>query len=840
MEQTRDWERVKELFEAGIGRPPAERERYLRDACGENDSLRAEVASLLSAYDQSDGLSRGALQGDLVAELETPKAIGPYKLLRKIGEGGMGQVWLAEQTEPIRRQVALKLIRTVFYDETLLRRFQAERQSLAMMDHPAIAKVFDAGTAPTGQPYFVMEYVAGEPITEYCDKRCLSVGERIGLFLKVCEGVQHAHQKAVIHRDLKPANILVVEQDGHPVPRIIDFGLAKALTPGAEEEVLATRAGGFVGTFGYSSPEQADPRVQDIDTRTDVYSLGVILYELLSGATPFDVKQFQKLPLDEVLKQLRERDAAAPSVAAAEHAEAAQLRKTDARRLAGLLAGDLDWITLKALEKDRARRYGTATELAADIERHLRNEPVLARPAGAGYRVQKYLKRHRVSAGIAAGLVVLLAGFAAVEAVQLRRITEERDRASRITDFMTGMFRVADPGQARGNNVTAREILDKASGEIQSGLAKDPEMQAQMMFVMGGVYNNLGLYPKAEELLRESAEIRKRVLGERDPDTVAAMVALARTLEHEGRYGDAEKLERHAMELGKGSFGRETGVSLLARQSLGWSLFQQGRYTEAEAELRQAIDAQKRLMGANNPDTLRSMDNLASTLRQEGRRNEAEQIYRQVLSARMAELGPDNPDTVMTESNLAGVLVYEGRNAEAEGLFRQVLEFRKRVLGAEHPDTADAMNNLAIVVKREGHLDEAQGLQQQALEIGRKALGPEHPKVLVEMNNLAETWAQMGRYAQAQTLVEQARAIQMRILPANDPTTAISTYNLAGIVAREGQKDYALTLLDEAVEHGLPPLAGMAIEQDTDLASLRGDPRFEAIALRARKQAEKR
>jgi eukaryotic-like serine/threonine-protein kinase len=402
-EPPKHWDSVKDLF----GAAPEQRSEFLRDTCGSNESLHAEIESLLSAYEKSSELSHSPWAA-ATPETTASQFIGPYHLLEKLGEGGMGQVWLAEQSAPVRRRVALKLIRAGIYDNALLQGFQAEKHSLALMDHPAIAKVFDAGTTEAGQPYFVMEYVRGLAITEYCDEKKLSIRERIELFIEVCEGVQHAHQKAIIHRDIEPANILVVEVDGKPKPRIIDFGLAKAIASQSPGETLFTQAGAFLGTPGHMSPEQADPLVKDIDTRTDVYSLGVVLYILLTGCEPFDMSAWKKLPLHEVLRRLREEDAPTPSTRLSSAHEAsnaaASARNTEARCLAKQLRGDLDWITMKAVDKDRNRRYGTPSELAADLHRYLENEPVIARPASAGYRLYKYARRHRV--GVAVVLVV--------------------------------------------------------------------------------------------------------------------------------------------------------------------------------------------------------------------------------------------------------------------------------------------------------------------------------------------------------------------------------------------------------------------------------------------------
>ncbi len=515
LEETDQWLRIKELFDAALERDASERGEFLSGACGSDLELRAEIESLLEAHARASLLSQSPIRLEGHKEFHEQEMIGHYCMVRKIGEGGMGQVWLAEQTAPIRRQVALKLIRAGLFDESLVQRFQAERQSLAMMEHPAIAKIFDAGATEAGQPYLVMEYVPGEPITRYCDRKKLTVKERLELFAKVCDGVQHAHQKAVIHRDLKPANILVVEVDGRPAPRIIDFGLASVVETGGV--AAAARAEMAAGTPGYMSPEQKAGA--DVDTRTDVYSLGVVLYELLTDALPFAAQQHRG-------DQAGGDDAAltSPSVKVTKAANAsgvAAKRNSTAKQLARSIEGDLDLIAAKALERDRNRRYGTPLELAADIRKLLENRPIEAHAAGARYTFRKYVQRHRFGAVMVGSMAILLIGFAVLQALALRRITRERDRATRISDFMVHSFRVVDPSEARGNNVTAREILDNASTQIDHGLSGDPEMQSQMLMVMGSVYENLGLYTRAESIYRKAVQNREQHEGANSADELA-------------------------------------------------------------------------------------------------------------------------------------------------------------------------------------------------------------------------------------------------------------------------------------------------------------------------------
>ncbi len=815
------WASVKRLLHQAMQLSPEQRGPFLDEACSSDISLRAELESLLSAEEEVRssflesppvGNEPAASDIETIGRLEAGQVFAlRFRLVRKLGEGGMGQVWLAEQTSPVRRQVALKLIKAGMYDEDVVRRFQTERQSLAIMDHPAIAKVFDAGTTEQGQPYFVMEYVPGLPITEYCDQKKLTIKQRLNLFIQVCEGVQHAHQKAIVHRDLKPQNILVVEIDGKPKPRIIDFGLAKATSPRLDGAGSLTQLGSLVGTPGYMSPEQIDPGQRDIDTRTDVYSLGVILYVLLTGVLPIDTRNWQQKPLVEVLQALREEEPERPSTKVstkgANSDAVAAARGTESAQLVSLLCGDLDWIAMKALEKDREGRYGTPSEFASDIQRYLNHEPVIAREASAAYRMKKYVRRHSLAVSVIAAAVTVLVVFVVFQTVELRRITRERDRANRerdranrVSSFVVDMFKVSDPSESRGNSVTAREILDKASKDIENSLTKDPELQAQLMYTMGNVYASLGLDSRSETLLEQALTLQKKILGPEHPDTLDSASSLGRTLRYEGHYPEAEQLLRQTVQAQERVLAPEDPRTLRSMNGLANTLAYEGKNSEAEQLMRNVLEKERRELGPEDKDTLKSMRDLSVILREEGHFSEAKQLQAEALALHQRVFGRDHPDTVSVMVSLGNTLLLEGHLAEAEKLVHEILTIELRMLGPEHPDTLTAEYNLSRILVEEGKYEEANKLIHETLATQARVLGPDHLSTLRSMDNLGEILAKQGRYSEAESDLRDALARKIRVFGVEHPDSLLTMSDLGEVLDSEEKHVEAQSTLQKAYE----------------------------------------
>ena len=781
--------------------------------------------------------------GDPIGE-GTRRAFDGFRLESRLGHGGMGEVWLAEQLSPVRRQVALKVIKAGMDSKEVVARFESERQALALMDHPAIARIFHGGATPEGRPYVVMEYVPGLPITEHCDTHHLSTAERIELLAEVCEGVQHAHQKAVIHRDLKPSNILISTVDGKAQPKIIDFGIAKATGLRLTERTLLTAVGSVIGTPEYMSPEQADATGEDVDTRTDVYALGVVLYQLLTGTLPFPSEELRGSSLEELRRKLREDEPPRPSARLATlgdaAVEAALNRGTDPETWRRQLDSDLDAITLKALEKERSRRYGTPSELAADLRRYLRREPVLARPPSRAYRVKRYVQRHRLGVGLASGLVLLLVAFAVTMGLQARRTAMERDRANReaaaarhVSEFLTRMFRVADPSEARGNNITAREILDRASKDVESGLAKDPELQVRMMTTIGAVYTNLGLQTRARTLQERAVEVGRTALGPDHPETLLAGDQLAIIYEQTGRYAEAESLALDTLERKRRVFGREDDRALSVANNLGLLYFFEGKLGDAERLLGEVLEVRRRRFGVEAPVTLQSANNLAQVYLRADRLERAEELLGTTLEGKRRVFGPDHPSTLNSMTNLGILRAQQHRLADSEQLFRETLEGQRRVLGSEHPDTLGNDANLGWVLTQEGLVMEGEQLLRETLETDRRALGTEHPFTVDAMVKLAGSCIRHGQVAAGERLLGEALEVQKRLVTSDNPDGAWILAEQGLVALERGQPEAALALLQDAFVHGLTPDSVSAIRSDPAWRPLGGDARFVGWLARA-------
>ncbi len=759
------WQRAQEILEAVLDFDATERPEILARECRGDDTLRRQVEGYLRAEDaMGDFIDKPIFAWRRPApEGPTDRHVGAYRLVREIGRGGMGTVHLAERCdETFDKSVAIKIVRRGMDSEEIVGRFHKERQILAQLEHANIARLLDGGTTDSGLPYFVMEHVEGEPIDAYCDRRRLTIRDRLELFRTVCSAVHVAHQNLVVHRDLKPTNILVTT-DG--APKLLDFGVAKILRPAGDTDLTRTVELPRM-TPDYASPEQA--RNQPITTASDVYALGVLLYRLLTGRQPYDLEGRESW---ELVRVIAEVEPMRPSVAVAHgwssfndsadrsHQDAGRYgRDHHPKTLLRLLSGDLDNIVLRALAKEPRRRYGSVAELSEDIRRHLEKLPVQARKPTLSYRATKFLRRNTWQVSAAMMVLVLIVGFTTMLYFQLQRTADERDRAEQLLDFSVDLAESLDPVKSDLDKLTKEEILTRMAEVVDAGLPEQPEDRALILDRTGRVYRSLGLYVEAEAKLEEALEIRRRILG---PDATPV----------------AESLHN---------------LAFLLRRS--------GDDEAAEPLLREALEIQRRRHGAGDPSMIKGLNNLAALLRAQGQTDEALTLYRELLDARLGRHGEVHIDVATSRHNLAVLLIEKNQLAEAEPLLREALRLRRELLGPKHPKVAKTTGILAVLLERMGKFQEAEPWHRQRLDLQREAFGGRHPEVAGALNNLAYCLQAAGKLEEAEPLYREALDVFRERFGDDHPNVAVARRNLASLLVARGVASEAEEQARQALE----------------------------------------
>ncbi len=778
--------RDEEIFAGAVALPAAERTQYLRRACSTDLSAFDRLRTLIGAFDDAamfiaDGCTLG---------LGSAGELDSYRLLRELGEGGCGVAYLAEQLKPVRRHVAVKIIKPGMDTRAVIARFEAERQLLALMDHPHVAKVFDAGSTSTGRPYFVMELVRGIRITDYCNQTRCTIAERLALFIQVCQAIQHAHQKGIIHRDIKPSNVLVTMHDGVPLAKVIDFGIAKATQGRLVDQTLHTAFDQFVGTPEYVSPEQTEPSSAAVDTRSDIYSLGVLLYELLTGCTPFETDELLRGGIEHMRQHIRTQEPARPSrrlLAAGSESvrDMSACTGTTAAKMLAEVRGDLDWIVMRCLEKDPARRYQTVNDVISELQRYLHHEPVQARPPQLTYLVAKFARRNRAMCIAVLAAIVVVIAFVTNMSIQTRRIAAERDRAEQegaraetVSDFMLQIFDASQPQTSLGRTISAREVLDAAGRRIRGDLHQQPEVRARLLEGIGRAYRRLHLFDTAVPYFEDALRLREQLPDPDGTKTSTILLDLAMAARSQSDLPRADNLLAQALEIIRQHRSERSDIHAKLLLNLGRVQLAMGNPTQARDSLERSRELSRSLSGPLDLDVADAAKELASVFIWQENLPAAEQSAREALEIFTATLPPMHPDRVATEARLGDVLQQQGRIPEAVALLESSLAMQTQLFGANSRQVADVLDSMAAVKKAQRELPEAEDYARQALRAHLAATGSEHQVIGYHRTVLAGILVQRGKYEEAVQESRDALTILVKKLPPDHQYVASAEHML--------------------------------------------------------------